>query len=353
MTTYQVIPGSQVNCTVNDKGGGEFDVNPGCGPFEYSYGMYCNGTLIDTAKVTGNGVCAEAVNNTGSPSTGDASTNDTACNVGTTTYELKGVPVNSTVTVNPDGTFSVTITDLTLAWSFEYDLLCDGVVLDTATVSGGPITATANNDAIAGTVPTVQFSGDVSANDTSCSEGSTTFALKGGTESNVTVNTFNSDGTFLATPAAAGAWSFDYDIQCTVNGVTQVIDTGTVSGTAAEATAITAADNNVENKEAGALFVLDITGDITSTNCGSITYSVQGTPVNCSVVNNGDGTFDITPTNPGNFSFVYQATCADAVTSDTATVSGFVPDAVDDVGGNIPSGSVTTVDVTTNDTPCA
>jgi len=71
----------------------------------------------------------------------------------------------------------------------------------------------------------------------------------------------------------------------------------------------------------GQQYLIDVRLNDTHTNCAPITYTVS-LVVNCTVVNNGDGTFDVTPLGPGNWSFTYTAICADGVTSDKATVSG-------------------------------
>ena len=56
----------------------------------------------------------------------------------------------------------------------------------------------------------------IGANDTPCSQGTTSYALDGGSLVNVTVDTFNPlTGEVKYTPSSIAAWSFDYDIICT------------------------------------------------------------------------------------------------------------------------------------------
>lgn len=73
----------------------------------------------------------------GSVVRGTASDNDTLCNVGNTTFATTGVPVNGVVnTFNPITAGYVFTPAAVGAWSFQYNILCNGVVIDTATVSG-------------------------------------------------------------------------------------------------------------------------------------------------------------------------------------------------------------------------
>lgn len=106
----------------------------------------------------------------GVSSTVDVSTNDTLCSAGVTTFALiTGSQVNVTNVTNVGGVFSYTPTN-NGAFSFQYNILCDGVVTSNATVSGNGITAVtadAVNDTATTTVNTPVVI-DLSANDTLC-----------------------------------------------------------------------------------------------------------------------------------------------------------------------------------------
>jgi len=84
---------------------------------------------------------------------------------------------------------------------------------------------------------------------------------------------------------------------------------------------INANDDSVPISEPGTVTVVNASSNDSSNNCEPITYAVSN-EVNCTVINNGDGTFDVTPTVAGLWSFEYTATCSDGSTSDVALVSG-------------------------------
>lgn len=360
-TTYSIVSGSEINVTVVNNGNGTFDATPGCGDFSFQYTINCDGVVVDTATVSGYGLCATIADAADVLVTGDLTTVDTLCNSGTTTW-AEEAPTNRTnitaLTLNANGTYSVTPTDLSLPWSFDYVILCDAIEVDTGTLTGAAITATANDDTGTSAAAAVQVSGIAATNDVTCSQGTTAYALTGGTGNpvNGTVDTFNtSTGAWDFTPTADGDWSFQYDITCTVGVVTTVIDTATVSGTTLAA--ITATDDAAGDKAIGVEFVYDAAANDTNTGvtCTPITYTiVTGSQTNCTVANNGDGTFDITPgtAQGGAWSFQYKACCADGTTCDTATVSGTTPEAVSDNAGSIPTSPLTVIDVKGNDTAC-
>lgn len=360
-TTYSIVEGSEINVTVVNNGDGTFNVTPDCGDFSFQYTINCDDVAVDTATVSGYGLCATSTNAVNVEVTGDLSLVDTLCNKGTTTW-AEEAPINRTniaaLTLNANGTYSVTPTDLSLAWSFDYVILCDGTEVETGTLTGAAITATANNDTGTSAAAAVQVSGDVTTNDIDCSQGTTAYQLKDATGNpvNGSVDTFNtSTGAWDFTPTADGPWSFEYEITCTVGGTTTVIDEATVSGITLAA--ITAANEAVGDKEIEVEFVYDATSNITDTGvtCTPLSYSITtGSQVNCTVVNNGDGTFDVIPgtTQGGAWSFEYEVCCDDGSTCDTATVSGTTPEAVADNAGTINTGGPTTVDVKGNDTAC-
>ncbi len=162
--------------------------------------------------------------------TGGVSANDTLCSIGTTSFALTGVPVNVTISFFDQSSGVYTILPTAAgAWSFQYNILCNGVVIDTATVSGAAAAITAN--AVNDIIPIDIFTGFVGDNDTGCSTGITRYKLTGAPV-NGTVTTFNEGtGGFTFTPTQDGIWSFDYEIYCVVDNVEQgPIDTATVTG---------------------------------------------------------------------------------------------------------------------------
>lgn len=358
-TTYTLVEGSEVNATVVNLSG-VFTATPvNCGAYSFQYETRCDGVLVDTATVSGYWLCATATGIADAEVTGDLAVADVACNKLTTTWAetSPAARVNlSAVTVNANGTYSVSPVDLSIPWSFTYDILCGGDIVDSGTVTGAVVTATAEDDAGTSAAAAVQVTGNAATNDTVCSQGTTAYQLKDttGNPVNGTVDSFNtSTAAYEFTPAADGPWSFEYEITCTIGAVTQVIDEGTVSGTTLAA--ITTNADALGNREQNVTFEFDAAANDTDTGvtCDPITYRVvTGSETGCTVVNNLDGTFDITPTAGGAFNFTYEACCADGTTCDTAVVSGNCPLAVSDNAAGLQAGILTVVSVVGNDSPC-
>jgi len=163
--------------------------------YSVDYRILCGGVETDTATVSGPITpIADAVDdNAGTLTSGtatayDVSGNDVPCNFGaTTTYALvAGSETNCTVTgTGPN--FDITPT-APGAFSFDYNILCDGNVADTATVTGtgAPATADAVNDLPGAKQSGTQFTYDTTVNDTACSVGTTTYEIVPGSESNCT-----------------------------------------------------------------------------------------------------------------------------------------------------------------------
>lgn len=264
-TTYALTAASEVNGTATVNANGTFSFTPAAsGVWSFNYDILCDGIVADTAVVSGRVLSASAVEDSFATATGDASTNDTGCNLGAEVYSKVGASeTNVVATVNSNGTYSSVITDLSLTWSFDYAISCDGTQVDTATVSGGPVTATAVDDA-EGSHVTATFADNASTNDTACSEGTSTYILTAASEVNGSV-ALATNGTYTFTPTVGGAWSFGYDLRCTVNGVTQTIDTGTVSGTYVSANAV---------DDTGSAATGDASTNDTSCSSGATTYQL-------------------------------------------------------------------------------
>ena len=252
--THSLVAASEVGGTVVVNTAGTYIFTPSTnftGDASFQNKIECNGTVIDTATVTINypAPTADAVNDNfntliDTVLSDDVAANDTPCTFGaTTTYQQSGGGTsNGTVTVfNTDGTFTYNPNGgFSGADSFDYEILCDGVVTDAATVNITitAITATAVDDTFTG-LYNLPFSGDVTTNDTPCSAGVQTHAVVAASEIGGTVTAFDTNaGTFTFTPSAnfTGAGSFQYQILC--NGA--VIDTAlaTINYPAPTATAV-------------------------------------------------------------------------------------------------------------------
>lgn len=150
VTTWKLIPGSEVNATVFELNGGDgtFTVlTTIVGNWEFQYEIYCDGIASgEIATVSGvtQALPMALDDDTGMHNcleefTYDVTTNDVPCS-GVTTWELvAGSEVNVIVTDTPtngDGNFNIT-PQSTGPFSFNYELFCDGVSSgEVATVSG-------------------------------------------------------------------------------------------------------------------------------------------------------------------------------------------------------------------------
>lgn len=164
-TLYQVKPSGSFNASavINDAVAGTFDItgDPGfAGDAIVQYEITCDGivTAQSTITVTYEIATATAVNDTlpdqvvNGVALIDVSTNDTACGLGSvTTYEIvTNSAQGGDVVIDSVGNATFTPdTDYVGAAQFQYNILCDGVVADTATVSfnyvdNGPFLAAIN-----------------------------------------------------------------------------------------------------------------------------------------------------------------------------------------------------------------
>jgi len=357
-TTYQLVAGSEINCTVSGTLPNAVVVPTGPGAFLFRYEILCNGTVVDEAVVYGisSDITADAVDDNlgtlqpGSALSGSVAANDTTCSSGVTTYQLvAGSAVNCSPTLDTAGTIGGVVGTTAGAFSFQYDILCDGVKKDTATVSGtvSAVTADAVDDSV-GNVPVgTDKAIDVSQNDVSCSSGTTTYELVAGSPTNCVVVGVGPN--YSVSPSAAGPFSFKYNILC--DGV--VIDTATVSGTGTVTVTADAVDDTITDEVVlGTSAVVDVAAnDTICTGGATTTFSlVSGSEMNCSVTSSGSD-FTVTPSAVGPFSFQYDILC-DGVKKDTATVNGqaVAPEyAVRDDSAITTVGSTITVDAVAND----
>lgn len=152
-----------------------------------------------------------------------------------TTFQINTNPGNGSLSGFSSSTGSVTYTpDLNFSGtdSITYDILCDGVVVDTAThtIIVNPYTANAVNDVFA-TSKNTPITNTVASNDTRCNASNTYYTLVPGFSTNG-VTTMSTDGTFTFTPTLNSLQTgvFGYNIRCGVNLETSVIiDTATVN----------------------------------------------------------------------------------------------------------------------------
>ena len=302
------------------------------------YQVCDNGTssLCDTTTVIFNISAANdapiAVNDTISitedePSTGNVLTNDSDPESNTVTASLVTVPVNGTVVLNADGSFTYTPNaNFNGADSLVYQVcdngtpsLCDTatVIFNIAAANDAPI---AVNDTISVTedVPAV---GNVLTND-SDPEGNTLTASLVTAPVNGTV-VLNADGSFTYTPNANfnGADSLIYQV-CD-NGTPSLCDTATVIFNVNTVNDAPIAVNDTIPVTEDVPAIGNILTNDTDPEGNVLTASLVTAPVNGTVVLNADGSFTYTPN--ANFSgidsLVYQV-CDNGTPSlcDTAAV---------------------------------
>lgn len=152
-----------------------------------------------------------------------------------TTYQIKTNPSNGSLSGFLTNSGSVTYTPsfgFSGADSFTYDILCDGVVVDTATVSVTvePYRATAVDDTYV-TNKNTAVSSTVKTNDVACNAGNTYYTLIPGFVSNGLV-TMDQTGAFTFTPTVDTLETgvFGYEIRCGVDFATSVVlDTATAN----------------------------------------------------------------------------------------------------------------------------
>ena len=242
-------------------------------------------------------------------------TNDTACDVGTTTWTLiSGSEVNVTIDSFPtSGSVNYTPT-APGAFSFQYEIRCDGVVLDTATVSGTGVAACVNvsGGGITGLTPVVPgssntynaagFTGTLpytyvwstTAGTITAGQGTDTVTITTNTAGNVDVTVTNCSG--------AGSVTLSFPITL-------------------EPPTADAVDDNVGSQTVGIPQTVDVSVNDTLCSSGVTTFALTGSPVNTTASLASGSTFNYTPAAPGPFSFQYDILC-DGIGVDTATVSG-------------------------------
>lgn len=335
LTTYQLVAGSESSGSVTAfDTAGNFTYAPGTGDTgaqTFDYDILCDGIVVDTATVTINiaNPSADAVDDAFNTINGvdlidSVPTNDTVCATGTTTYQLVGGSTSmGTVTAfDSAGNFSYETAGVGIA-TFDYNILCDGIVADTATVTItiDPVSADAVNDNESVAMSTQLTGVDVATNDTVCNAGTTTYTSVGASVMNGTLDSFDSNTgayTFTPTTGFIGVASFQYEIRC--DGV--VIDTAIVTITVNAPTATAVNDSEIGEEDMA--FNGDVSTNDTACSSGTTTYSyVNSSATNGTMTNfNSNGTYTFTPTPSfvGNGTFQYNIEC-DGNIIDTATVT--------------------------------
>lgn len=110
---------------------------------EFNIEIYCDAVLLglDPQIITVTSIIADAINDTyitrlNTSITGNVSTNDILCSTGLVTFQLNTNSVNGNFLVNPNGSFTFTPNNGFIgAATGTYDILCNGVVKDSATIT--------------------------------------------------------------------------------------------------------------------------------------------------------------------------------------------------------------------------
>jgi large repetitive protein len=266
--------------------------------------------------------------------------NDTDIDSATLTAALVTGPVNGTLTLNTDGSFTYTPNaNFFGSDSFTYTVSDGQLVSGTATVS---LTVNAVNDDPDAVNDSVTTNEDVAviipvrANDTDVEGDSLT--VTGVTQGANGTVADNGDGTLTYTPNANffGSDSFTYTVSDGQGGS----DTATVSVTVnpVNDAPVAAGDSFTTNEDTALTVTLPgVLGNDTDIDSATLTAALVTGPVNGTLTLNTDGSFTYTPNANffGNDSFTYTVSDGQLV-SGTATVSLTVnavndaPDAVND-----------------------
>jgi|GEM_PF-925207 len=363
---------NEVNCVVVNNNDGTFDVTPiAAGPWSFDYTATCDdGTTSDTSTVSGNADDCDCNEPTFIISGVSVSPNvfgtdqfqmsffggssgTTSSNVditvdwgdGSLPELFTGVDIDGgigTILVHDytsDGLFTITysftddngyfitgsnvievvggvynVTNLS-HWGMNQGLGLFGRDVNTTIVQPDPCEDSFN----------VSFNGVVGVNNGSDIGG--TIYL--GTNSSTTTFTLGTVGNTYTSPTwnvSSGIYNYGYTFTDDLGQVTT--QTAVIEIKCDNNPAINTNDDVVTDSTEGQTTTVDVTDNDTSSDCEPITY-VAFNEVNCVVVNNNDGTFDVTPTTAGPWSFDYTATCDDGTTNDTSTVSGNADDVLD------------------------
>uniref|UniRef100_UPI0040481754 tandem-95 repeat protein n=1 Tax=Algoriphagus sp. TaxID=1872435 RepID=UPI0040481754 len=272
------------------------------------------------------------------PKAGDISTNDTK--PAGTTYGQPAQQTGATLTVNADGTYSITAT---VAGTYTYTIpvcapgqvgTCPTQTLTLTVTAPSPVNDT--NTAFAH----VPKAGDLSTNDTNPA-GSTYGQPAQQAGATLTVN---ADGTYSFTATAAGTYT--YTVPVCAPGQTTNCPTQTLT--------ITVTAPSLVNDTNTAFANVPKTGNLSTndTNPAGSTYGQPAQQTGATLTVNADGTYSFTATAAGTYTYTVPV-CAPGQTANcptqTLTITVTAPSLVNDTDtalANVPK----TGDLSTNDT---
>lgn len=242
-TVYKLIEGTQNNAEYVVLGAnGEFvaQFEDNTMPLTFLYLAECDNGIFSASSVTINPppiIGANAVDDSfagpsgGIPITGSVIGGDAPCSEAgvVTTYELNTSSTDGITIVDAAGNFIFIpfAPSFTGTTTFTYNILCDGVVADTATVTIVVIAASAADDFEIGLFETPTGSYDATVNDSPCTPpAATTYNWNAGLATGFGGSVAGTPDNFTYTPPASfcGTDWIRYDILC--DGV--VFDTATV-----------------------------------------------------------------------------------------------------------------------------
>ena len=242
--------------------------------------------------------------------TGNISTNDT--NPAGSTYGQPAQQTGATITVNADGTYSLTATAAG-TYTYTIPVCAPGQTVDCPTQTLA-ITVTApqvTNDVAATTINTAK-TGNVAINDTTPA-GSTYGQPAQQIGATITVN---EDGTYTFTATAAGTYT--YTIPVCAPGQTVDCPTQTLVITVTDPTIPYTAPTTNPDIDATNINV-PVSGNVSTNDAPGATYGQPGQQTGATITVNANGTYSFTATIPGVYAYLVPA-CPVGQTTNCPTV---------------------------------
>jgi hypothetical protein len=283
----------------------------------------CSSVTLEYLQDTADSVDDSTSGRAGDPIVGTVVVNDTPCSISDTTYELNTPSMDGVIQLQQDGSYIFfPVLGFTGTTTFTYDILCNGIVQDTSTVTIVVIEASAADDLESALYNTTITGLDATVNDNPCTTPAvTTYNWTSGTTTGFASTVSGTPDNFDYTPATnfSGTDFIQYDILC--NGV--VFDTATVfinisvaspSPDSEEGEPDTPLIGNVSSNDltctGGGVTSFHLVSD--STANGSISEPTDQTDVTVTAWNQSTGEFTITPSNgwAGEATFEYFIRCS-------------------------------------------